>query len=352
MTDPNAHFRSVLRGYDPAQVDQLVHELSQAAAAAQQEAAERTIQVSKLEAATGQLKSDIERQVQQLRAVEDAQMKAAAPTYAGLGERIGSILSLADKEAAEMRTRAQADAANHHALADESARATRQSADDYATETRSAVDADVARILEDAKRHADSLLDDADREAMARREEAEAVYERARAKSAAAAVDFETTLAARRDASALELVAEIAAAEQQLADVQLRAEQTRSEAEHAQQEAASRSGQQLEQATTHAQTLVAEAKTKAERIRSDSERELAAATQRRDSINAQLSNVRQMLAALGGVAVANPLDAPAAPADQPKAADSKAAKASTDKAADRKGDSGKTELNKPLGAKS
>ena len=319
MTDPNAHFRSVLRGYDPAQVDQLVHELSQAAAAAQQEAGERTIQVSKLEAAAGQLQSEIERYAQQLRAMEEAQTKAAAPTYAGLGERIGSILALADKEAAEMRTRAQADAANHHALADESAHATRQSADDYATETRSAVDADVARILEDAKRHADSLLDDADREAMARREEAEAVYERARAKSAAAAVDFETTLAARREASALELVAEIAAAEQQLADVQLRAEQTRSEAEHAQQEAASRSGQQLEQATGHAQALVAEAKTKAERIRSDSERELAAATQRRDSINAQLTNVRQMLATLGGVAMIAPIEGAEAVADETEA---------------------------------
>ena len=316
MTDPNAHFRSVLRGYDPAQVDQLVHELSQAAAAAQQEAGERTIQVSKLEAATGQLKSEIERHVEQFRALEEAQTKAAAPTYAGLGERIGSILALADKEAAEMRTQAQADAANHHALADESARATRQSADDYAAETRSAVDADVARILEDAKRHADSLLDDADREAMARREEAEAVYERARAKSAASAVDFETTLAARRDASALALVDEIAAAEQQLAEVRLRAERARSESEQAQHEAESRSGQQLEQATRHAQTLVAEAKIKAERIRADSERELAAATQRRDSINAQLTNVRQMLSTLGGVALIAPIEETEAVAEE------------------------------------
>ncbi|HEX5771903.1 MAG TPA: hypothetical protein VFY11_13155, partial [Nocardioidaceae bacterium] len=42
----------------------------------------------------------------------------------------------------------------------------------------------------------------------------------------------------------------------------------------------------------------------AARVRSESERELSAATQRRDSINAQLSNVRQMLATLtGGSAV-------------------------------------------------
>lgn len=320
MTDTSAHFRSVLRGYDPAQVDQHVHKLAQAAAAAQQEAGERTIEVSKLEAARVQLQGELERQAQRARDVAEAQLKAAAPTYAGLGERIGSILTLADKEADEMRTRAQADAAHHHALADESALATRQQSDDYATETRSTVDSEVARILEEAKRHADSLLDDADRQAMARLEEAEAVYERARAKSAAAAVDFETTLAARRETSALELLAEISTAEQQLAAVQARSEEIRKDSERAQHEAASRSAQQLEQASTQALTLVAEAKTKAERIRGDSERELAAATQRRDSINAQLTNVRQMLATLGGVAMVAPMELPDASADQPEVA--------------------------------
>ena len=308
MTDSNAHFRSVLRGYDPAQVDQHVHELAKATAAARQEAAERTIEVTKLEAAQGQLRNEVERHVQRARTLEEEQMKASAPTFATLGERIGSILMLADQEAADLRKRAQADAANHHALADQSALATRQDADRYATEMRSAAEAEAARFMEDTKRQADSVLDDADRQAMARREEAEAVYERARAKSATAAVDFETTLAARRDSSALEFAAEVTAAEQQLATVRMQSEQTRIESEQSQQEAATRSEQQLEQAMNHAHTLVSEAKTKADRIRGDSERELAAATQRRDSINAQLSNVRQMLAALGGVAVGNPLE--------------------------------------------
>ena len=319
MTDSNAHFRSVLRGYDPAQVDQHVHELAQAAAAARKEAAERTIEVRKLEAAHGQLRNEVERHVQRARTLEEEQMKASAPTYATLGERIGSILTLADEEASDMRARAQSDAANHHALADESALATRGEADLYATEMRSAAEANAARFMEDAKRQADSVLDDADRQAMARCEEAEAVYERSRAKSATAAVDFETTLAARRDSSALEFAAEVTAAEQQLATVRLMAEQTRIESEQSQKEAASRSEQQLEQAMNHAHTLVSEAKTKADRIRSDSERELAAATQRRDSINAQLSNVRQMLAALGGVAAASPLalDEPAAGQSKP-----------------------------------
>ena len=300
MTDSNAHFRSVLRGYDTAQVDQHVHELTQAAAAARREAGERTIEVSKLEAARAQLQGEVERHVHQARALEEAQTKAAAPTYAGLGERIGSILTLADKEADELRRSAQADAANHHALADESALATRAAADDYATETRSAADVEVARTLEDAKRHADSILDDADREATARREEAEAVYERARAKSAAAAADFETTLATRRDKASEEFAVQVSAAEQQLAAVQQRSEQTRADFEQAQREAAAKSAQQLEAARTQALTLVSEAKTKAERIRDDSERMLAAATQRRDSINAQLTNVRQMLTTLSG----------------------------------------------------
>ena len=355
MTDSNAHFRSVLRGYDPAQVDQHIHELGKATATARQEAAERTIEVTKLEAARGQLRNEVERHVQRARTLEEEQMKASAPTYATLGERIGSILTLADQEATELRTRAQADAANHHALADESALATRQDADRYATEVRSAAEAEAARFMEDAKRQADSVLDDADRQAMARREEAEAVYERSRAKAATAAVDFETTLAARRDASALECAAEVTVAEEQLATVRLQSERARVESEQSQQEAASRSEQQLEQAMNHAHTLVAEAKTKAERIRGDSERELSAATQRRDSINAQLSNVRQMLAALGGAVAGNPLELAEPAASQPKQAAAPAADQQK-VVADAKGgkdmtQSSEVETDKPKGEK-
>jgi 4-hydroxy-3-methylbut-2-enyl diphosphate reductase IspH len=161
---------------------------------------------------------------------------------------------------------------------------------------------------------------DADRQAMTRREEAEALYEQARAKSAAAAVDFETTLAARREASALEFAAQVTAAEQHLAAVRLRSEQARSDSERAQQEAASKTAQQLEQAMARAQTLVAEAKTKAERIRDNSERELAEATQRRDSINAQLSNARHQLAALGGTTSTDPMRLTEPAVDQNEAA--------------------------------
>ena len=70
MTDSNAHFRSVLRGYDPAMVDQHVRQLAQATAAARQDAAERTIEVTKLQAAQGQLRNEVERHVQRARTLE------------------------------------------------------------------------------------------------------------------------------------------------------------------------------------------------------------------------------------------------------------------------------------------
>ena len=52
---------------------------------------------------------------------------------------------------------------------------------------------------------------------------------------------------------------------------------------------------------------MAEARAKAERIRENSEHELAGATERRDHINAQLSIVRRDLAALGDVTRFNPV---------------------------------------------
>ena len=83
-------------------------------------------------------------------------------------------------------------------------------------------------------------------------------------------------------------------------------------------------------ARPEAAALVASAKEQAERVRRDSERELSAATARRDSITAQLSNVRNMLATLGGPAAVTALDAAAdadAPAEQAPAEDAEQAPA-------------------------
>ena len=107
----------------------------------------------------------------------------------------------------------------------------------------------------------------------------------------------------------------------ELAAVRQRSERARSDSERAQQEAASKIAQQLEQAMARAQTLVAEAKTKAERIREDSERDLTAAIQRRDSVNAQLANVHRELAALGVATTISPMRPTEPAVDQDEAGD-------------------------------
>jgi cell division septum initiation protein DivIVA len=104
------------------------------------------------------------------------------------------------------------------------------------------------------------------------------------------------------------------AAEQQLAAVTQRSEQLRLEAEKLRADSDRKSKRTMDDAARRADDLIAEAKATAERIRTESERELSAATQRRDSINSQLTNVRQMLATLTGASLPDPL-ADTGPAD-------------------------------------
>ena len=103
MTD-HTQFRAVLRGYDPAQVDQVVAELTAAAEAARQEAATVSVQASKLEAGHADLRTQLEAREAQLTKLRESNRTAAAPSFAGLGDRVGQILTLADEEAASLRT--------------------------------------------------------------------------------------------------------------------------------------------------------------------------------------------------------------------------------------------------------
>ena len=134
------------------------------------------------------------------------------------------------------------------------------------------------------------------------------VLEEQRARAAKAAADFETTLAGRRKAAEDEFTTKMAESQTRLDEANELAERTRTDADHARAEATRDAGRLLEEARQEAARIVSDAKATAERVRADSERELAAASQRRDSINAQLANVRQMLATLTGTA-AMPLSA-------------------------------------------
>ena len=287
MTNSTNQFRVVLRGYDPAQVDRRVQELTETAESAIHKVGELSGRVRRIE----------EERAQHPEGDEASQGLA----FSHLGERVGRILTLADEEAADLRGQAQSEVEAFHEQAHQANARLRVEADRYAEQRRGDADTEAARTLEDARRRADERLDTADRDAAARLQEAEAVYENQRAKAAQAAADFETTLAKRREIVEADFNEQMAASKLQLEQAEGHVEQLNAEAEQVLGDAGREARRLIEDAKQKAETSIREAKTVAARVRSDSERELAAATQRRDSINAQLANVRQMLATLSGV---------------------------------------------------
>ena len=301
-------FRTVMRGYDPSEVERTVGQLRQAADQARAEAADRTVEVTKLRGQLAAGEARLADQAGQLTALQSEQAQAAAPSFADLGARVGKILSLADAEAKELvaKARTEADALTSQTQAE--AERVRSSAESYAADTRSKADAEAARTIEAAKRESDDILDHADREATARREEAEAVYEHQRARAAAAAADFEQTLAERRDKAAIEFAEQMAANEAATACAEERQSAIEAESERIRAAAEAQAASIVKAAQDEAAAAVSAARTQAEKIRRESDRELQAATSRRDAITAQLTNVRQMLATLGGTSIVDPLE--------------------------------------------
>ncbi len=303
-------FRTVMRGYDTSQVDRAVTELQHALESARAESAERSVQVTKLQAMVDELSTRVSDHQARVQELEDERKHTPPPSFAELGERIGSMLSLAQQESTEMRDRARTEAETTMSEARDAATRHTENAHRQAADVTTKAQADATALVEGARRQADEILDHADREATARREEAEAVYEHQRARAAAAAADFEKTLAERRDKAAAEFSAQMQANEQVLARAEERLVAFEAEADRLRQESRDQAESLLRTARDEATTLVEQARGSAERIRRESQRELSAATARRDAITAQLHNVRQMLATLGAGQVADPFAEP------------------------------------------
>src|SRR5262249_10811024 len=120
------------------------------------------------------------------------------------------------------------------------------------------------------------------------------------ASAAKAAADFEKTLAERRDKAEGIFQQRTDEAEHALDEGRDRGQRTRAEADQIPSPRQRRAPPPQARAGPKAGPTGAEAVARAERIRDESERELAAHVQRRNAINAQLTNVRQMLATLSG----------------------------------------------------
>jgi cell division septum initiation protein DivIVA len=289
-------FRTVLRGYDPTEVDRAIGDLCKARDQARGEAADSALTLNKAQAAVSQLEEQLASYRTRLAKLESA--KDEQPSFSDIGARIGRMLALAEDEAGELRSRAKSEADRLIAEATAEAEQLTGNAERHSRDVISKSDTEAARILEAAKRQADEIVDYADREAVARREEAEAVYEAHRARAAAAAAEFEQNLADRREQAAEELSAQTLANEQAIARLQQRHDSIEQEAEELLAGAKEQSEAILKSARDEAVQHIAAARASAVKIRRESERELQAAVARRDAINAQLANVRQMLSTL------------------------------------------------------
>jgi chromosome segregation ATPase len=302
MSKEETPFKIVMRGYEPAEVDRVMTDMSYPLGQAELQTAELARRLDQAAQDAAHRPAPVAEPAKQL-------------TFEDLGTRIAQILTLAEDEAAEIRSSAASEIDRKLAEIEASNSSTRADAERYAAETRMSIEREAARIVEEAKRSADQLLDDADRQSTARREEAEAFYEQQRAQAGQAAADFERTLADRREKAEADFQHRTQLATEQLNAAQQHAASLRAEIEQSSAELARKSARTIAEAEQKAAQVVAEAMTRADRIRAESERELAAATQRRDSINSQLTNVRQMLATLSGTTPGQ-FDNGAAPAQQ------------------------------------
>ncbi|GAB77576.1 hypothetical protein SAMN05421595_1414 [Austwickia chelonae] len=323
------HFATVFRGFDPGQVEAALTAAHENFAAAREECSRVHLQLTSVQGERDDLKrrltdaqvrldaraseaasahDDLQRQIEELQAKNENLQNmlsdrdenvAKQNNFEHLGKRVGQILTLAELEAESLTATAHAEAEKLREDAHAEAELTRRSAEQYGTEIRERAETEAEQVVLEARENAAAIVDEAVRDAAARREEAEAYYERQRAVASEAAAEFERTLSQRRERATHEFQVEISAREEELRRVVEHTEALRTEADQERQDAAAEAAHRLQEAREQAQELLDTARAQAERVRRESERELAAAMARRDSITSQLSNVRSMLATFG-----------------------------------------------------
>ena len=112
-------FRTVLRGADPEQVAEAMKELQTSLVVSRRAAADRTIELSRLQEEHETLQAGYAAAQHRLQVLEqsggsahpESAAAAPAPSYGDLGARIGSMLSLAEEEATQIRAAAEKDSA-------------------------------------------------------------------------------------------------------------------------------------------------------------------------------------------------------------------------------------------------
>lgn len=316
-------FSTVRKGYDPTEVDQAMEALrstirrlenqlsvtNDAGEAAAQQALEHQAAQDALNAAVQKLttqNSNLTKANSKLKAeVKEAnkQLESAVPlqdvSFEHLGERVASILRTAHEDADSVRQNAIENA--EKTVTDAQARAEQLLNDAQWTsdDTRSKAEAEAARVIEDANKRADDLRAQAGSEAAAIRDEAAALLETHRANATNQTIEFEKTLAERREEALTALDRDIAGRNAELAAATTELNQAKAEAQRQLFEAQEQADKIVRDSQKRAADILNDSQARADAMRENAQRELDAALTRRNSINEQLSGVRKMLIAYG-----------------------------------------------------
>lgn len=299
MSQPSYEFRTVVRGFEPTEVERALQQLWAKVEQGQEAVAQAEADNEGLRQQLGALSDQSHIDQVQIRQLVDELEQAEAPSASAITERAAKILKLAEEEAGEILSKAKSAAIIAKADADRYGEQTRKAADLDAAETADKAKSQSARLLEEADQKADEVLDNANMEATTRREEAEAIFERQRSRAAAAAAEFEKTLTTRRDAAAKDFASQMESYQQAISAAEQRHVEIRAESDQMLATAKQDTEMMLRSAREEAAQKLDDARLAADRVRTESERELLAATARREAVTAQLTNVRQMIAALG-----------------------------------------------------
>lgn len=284
MNPSTSHFDTAMRGYDRAAVDAKVAQL--------------TDERISFERRSAELEREMARMKQSLANGE------SAPYYITLSRKLENILRDADEDA--QRTQSDAELAGQRereramAVAEELMARTKEETDRREAETK----AQIEGMIQAARAEAERVRHEATEKAAAMVASTSDVVEKARIKGAQIATEVETKLTAQREQFERDTVTRQETAERRLAETAQMAEQMKAEAARMTEDSQRAAKALIEAARTAASELIAETTSRAERLQQDAERELAALTHRRDSINAQLSTVRETLSSLSGGALA------------------------------------------------
>jgi hypothetical protein len=284
MNPSTAHFDTAMRGYDRTAVDVKVAALTDERMAFERRAVE------------------LEREMTRMRT--SLANGESAPYYITLSRKMESILREADEDS--QRTKGEAEMAGQRereraiSVAEELMARTKDENDRREAETRATIEG----MIGAARAEAERIREESTNSAAAMVGSTADVVEKARIKGAQIATEVETKLTAQREQFERDTVSRQETAERRLAETAQMAEQMKAEAARMTEDSQRAAKALIEAARTAATELIAETTSRAERLQQDAERELAALTHRRDSINAQLSTVRETLSSLSGGALA------------------------------------------------